>query len=77
MVLIDETIYVLGSHASFDGRLLVECYDEERDKWNDRTAMPMEKIAFKQFRLPRDHLDDFYLKICSTYSCKLLGLLPI
>ena len=49
MVLIDGTIYVLGGNVQTplkdtfnfsDGRVPVECYDEEADKWNDRTTMP-------------------------------------
>ena len=50
MVLIDQTIYVLGGKVQTslkdacnfpDGRVPVECYDEEADKWNDRTTMPI------------------------------------
>ena len=54
MVLIDGTIYVLGGKVqkSFkdpcdvpDGMVTVEYCDEERDIWNDRIAMPIEKLS--------------------------------
>ena len=31
-----------------DGKVPVECYDEERDMWNNRTAMSIDKISFKR-----------------------------
>ena len=57
MVLIDETLYVLGGRVKRwfkdpcnfpDGKMPVECYDEERDKWNDRTTMSIDKIFFSE-----------------------------
>ena len=54
MLLIDGTIYVLGGKVqkSFkdpcdvpDGMVTVEYCDEERDIWNDRIAMPIEKLS--------------------------------
>jgi len=72
MVLIDETIYVLGGRVKKpfqdpcdfpDGKVPVECYDEDRCIWNDRTAMLIDKLSLK--RTSRSADCDFLLKICS------------
>ena len=56
MVLIDETIYFLGVRFKLpfqipcdfpDGKMAVECYDEETDVWNDRTTTPIDKISLR------------------------------
>ena len=91
MVLIDETIYVLGGRVKKpsmepcffpDGKVAVECYDHERDKWNDTTTMLIDKISFKHLRYPRPTEYGFWLKICSVtlfnpFSSQSTGLLPI
>ena len=91
MVLIDGTIYVLGGRVKKpfldpcffpDGKVPVECYDEEADKWNDRTTMPIDKISFKHLRYPRPTKYGFWLKICSIrlfnpFSSKSAELVPI
>ena len=96
MVLIDETIYVIGGklrgrfqHPRYflNGKVPVECYDEERDKWNDRTRVFNSKISLKPFRLPAGFHRGYKtipheVKICSfrlfnSYSSKMSGLLPI
>ena len=89
MVLIDETIYVLGGQFTerykddvcvfLDGMVPVECYDEKRDQWNDRTRMPINKIFFDENPKSTDLLS---LNVCSvrllnTFSSKSTGLVPI
>ena len=91
MVVIDETIYVLGGQFKerykqckdacvfLDGMVPVECYDEERDRWNDRTRMPIDKIFFNENPKSTDLLS---LNVCSvrllnTFSSKSTGLVPI
>ena len=89
MVLIDETIYVLGGQikkpfkdaCNFpDGEVAVEYYDDENDKWNDRTTMPSDKIFFRENPEVTGH--GLKLRICSvglfhTVCSKFTGLLPI
>ena len=91
MMLIDKTIFVIGglikepfergNACHFpDGKVPVECYDDENDKWNDRTAMPIGKIFFREN--PKVIDQDFKLGICSvelfhTVCSKFTGLLPI
>ena len=67
MVLINETIYVLGGRVKRpfqdpcvfpDGKIAVEWYDEERDEWNDRTIIPIDKMSKLGYY-------EFCLKICS------------
>jgi len=95
MVFIDETIYVLGGRVKLPfqdpcsfpyGKMPAECYDEERGKWNDRTAMFDDKISLKPFRLPMvlDHSFNRFpqrVKICSIRlfnppSSKFSGFFP-
>ena len=57
----------------------VECYDEERDRWNDRTRKPIDKIFFNENPKSTDLLS---LNVCSvrllnTFSSKSTGLVPI
>ena len=72
MVVIDKTIYVLGGRVKNpfqdpcdfpDGKKAVECYDEETDKWNDRTTIPIHKICLRRMSKFGDY--EFSLKICS------------
>jgi len=82
MVLIDETIYFLGVRFKLpfqipcdfpDGKMAVECYDEETDIWNDRTTTPIDKICLRgrSFRLGRE----FVFTICSLRLLKVLNLI--
>ena len=89
MVLIDETVHILGGRVKRlcqqpcyfpDGKVPVECYDEERDKWNDITAMFNDKSSFKPDRVFKNI--PHHVKICSfrlfnSSSSKLSGLVPI
>ena len=66
MVLIDGTLYVLGGEGEefrdlYDAVVPVECYDEERDIWNDITAKPINRIRLGRMSKSRK----FFLKICS------------
>ena len=72
MVLIDDTIYVLGGRVKKpfqepcnfpDGKMAVECYDEETDKWNDRTTVPIRKISHRG--KSKFGYYEFSLEICS------------
>ena len=72
MVLVDDTIYVLGGRVKKpfrepcefpDGKMAVECYDEETNKWNDRTKVPIRKISFRGMSKCGYH--EFSLEICS------------
>ena len=72
MVLIDETIYVLGGRVKKpfqnpcpfpDGKVVVECYDEETDKWNDKTTIPIHKITLR--RMSQFGYYEVCLNICS------------
>ena len=67
MVLIDATLYVLGGKVKglYDlpnGMVPVECYDEERDIWNDRTAKPISRIPLEIWRATPN---EYFLEICS------------
>ena len=89
MVLIDETIFVLGGELPKPfkgscyfpvGKVPVECYDEDRDKWNDKTTIPIDKIVFRENESASGFY--FWLEFCSVRlfhpsSSKLSGLLPI
>ena len=90
MVLIDGTLYVLGGQVQerykdkdasvfLDGMVPVECYDEERDQWIDRTRMPIDKIFFNENPKSTDLLS---LNVCSvrllkTFSSESTGLVPV
>ena len=72
MVLIDDTIYVLGGRVRKpfqdpcdfpDGKMVVECYEEDTDKWNDRTTVPIRKISLRGMSKFGDC--EFFLSICS------------
>ena len=72
MVLVDDTIYVLGGRVKKpfrdpcefpDGKMAVECYDEETNKWNDRTKVSIRKISFRGMSKCGYH--EFSLEICS------------
>ena len=72
MTLIDGTIYVLEGFLkkpfkdprdSPDAKLTVEYYDEERDIWNDRKAMFINKISTSRKSLWTGC--EFHLDICS------------
>ena len=72
MVLIDDTIYVLGGRVRKpfqdpcdfpDGKMAVECYEEDTDKWNDRTTVPIRKISLRGMSKFGDY--EFFLSICS------------
>ncbi len=41
MVIVDETLYVVG--GSFEKN--VECYDDVRDKWNNKANIPVRQIT--------------------------------
>ena len=67
MVLIDGRLYVLGGKVKdpYDlpnGMVAVECYDEERDIWNDRTAKPIRRIPLGRLRATANQ---YFLTICS------------
>lgn len=58
-MLIDKIIFVIGGLIKrffvcgnvcyfFDGKVFVECYDDENDKWNDRIVMFIGKIFFRE-----------------------------
>ena len=40
MVLVNEMLYVLGGYSQGLFTPLVECYDHEKDKWNEKTLIP-------------------------------------
>ena len=62
MVLIDGTIYVLEGSVKFvDGNVPIECYDEERDNWTERTTMCSEYIFLTNPIFPDC---SFFLKVC-------------
>ena len=72
MVLIDDTIFVLGGRVKKpfqvpsgfpDGKMAVECYDEDTDKWNVRTTIPIRKISLRGMSKFGDY--EFFLSICS------------
>ena len=67
MVLIDGTLYVLGDRIQNPfrpiGMVFVECYDEERNIWNDRTAMSISTISLGRMSKSRRLFS--VLKICS------------
>ena len=50
MMLVDETLYVLGGRTQIDYMSAgefndkVECYNHERDEWNDNATVPVKKI---------------------------------
>ena len=76
MVLIDEAIYVLGGVLEKssvdkcilfpDGQVIMESYDHERDKWNERAIIPSKEIilTMERFRPISDQLGG-RLDICS------------
>ena len=43
MVLANETMCVLGGHSRNYFTPLVECYDHEKDQWNEETLIPSPK----------------------------------
>ncbi|XP_078369061.1 kelch-like protein 11 [Oculina patagonica] len=72
MVLIDETIYVLGGRTKKpfkdtrdfpDGKMPVEWYDPGKDKWNDITAMPFWNFILKGRIVDTEYI--VWLKCCS------------
>ena len=46
------------------GKVPVECYDEERGKWNDRTTIPVDKIFFRENESASGLY--FWLEFCSV-----------
>ena len=87
MALIDGTIYVLEGCVkkpfedpcnSPEAKLVVECYDEETDIWNDRTAMLIDKISTRGRSLWIG--SEFLLDVCSLRlfkGVKFNNLYPI
>ena len=69
MVLVDETLYVLGGHTRIrymsPGKYsnIVECYNHESDEWNVKATVPINKITVKKSGEP--HFLRYFLKGCS------------
>ncbi|KAL9967493.1 hypothetical protein ACROYT_G025727 [Oculina patagonica] len=67
MVLVDDVLFVLGGRTSFryysSGHRwsdTVECYDHEKDEWNNKTNVPVSKMTIKNRAKPQ-----YYFKGCS------------
>ena len=54
MVLVDEKLYVLG------GSTKLECYDHEKNEWNEKAIIPFRDVTTRE----REHIRDFF-KGCS------------
>ncbi|XP_078376780.1 kelch-like protein 24 [Oculina patagonica] len=71
IVLLDETLYVMGGitkkprkrSGEFSDK--VECYDHARDEWNNKATVPVSKITIEKRELLR-----YYLKGCSLRVLK-------
>ena len=50
MVSVNETLYVLGGYSQGLFTPLVECYDHEKDKRNEKTAVPPSKERCRSLR---------------------------
>jgi len=57
MVLVSETLYVLGGCSQGLFTLLVECYDHEKDKWNEKTLLPAITQAHQSYN-QQQHKED-------------------
>ena len=82
MVLIDGTIYLFEGCVkrpfkdrcnSPDAKLTVECYNEEADIWNDRTAMLIDKIS-TWGNVTSLWIGEFVLDICSLRLFNFKGV---
>ncbi|XP_078378454.1 kelch repeat and BTB domain-containing protein 2-like [Oculina patagonica] len=66
MVLVDDALFVLGGRTSFrycSGHKwsdTVECYDHEKDEWNDKANVPVSKMTIKKREKPK-----YFFKGCS------------
>ena len=69
MILVDETLYVLGGRTRDRYVLMtpgkfsdkVECHNHESDEWNVKATVPVNKITIKK----REKLERFFFKGCS------------
>lgn len=60
MVLVNETLYVLGGYSQGLFFSLVECYDHEEDRWNEKTLIPSAKeIKCRFFTFKATYLNVF------------------
>jgi len=60
MVLVNETLYVLGGYSQGLFSPLVECYDHEEDRWNEKTLIPSAKeIKCRFFTFKATYLNVF------------------
>lgn len=53
MVLINETLYVLGGYRLGDCIPTVECYDDEKDQWNEKTVIPPHVLWELEYLYPQ------------------------
>ena len=60
MVLVNGTLYVLGGYRKLHVSSMVECYDQEKDQWNERTFIPAhEGLKYRSFTFKASSLKIF------------------
>lgn len=72
MVLADQTLYVLGGitynpkRPSGEFSDNVECYDHERDEWDNKEIVPVSKVTIKKRDLLRCYLRGCSLRVLKS-----------
>ncbi|KAL9958107.1 hypothetical protein ACROYT_G035078 [Oculina patagonica] len=60
MVLVNKTLYILGGYRECYCNTIVECYDYEKDEWNEKTVTPLHQgLIYHSFTFKASSLTIF------------------